>query len=738
MKKYLMALLVFIAGICLAQPPNVVLIIGDDISPDFSCFGGQVKTPHIDQLAANGVRFENAYVTASSCSPSRCSIITGRYPHNTGAPELHMDLPEGQFMFPQALKAAGYYSVLSGKWHMGEATRPAFDVVDDIRYPDEPTGSENWINCLRERPKDQPFFMWFAAFDAHRPWEADEQAAPHDPASVILPAGIPDTPVARADFAAYCDEVRRFDRYVGGVVNELKKQGVFEDTLIILLGDNGRPFPRSKTSLYDSGMKTPLVVHWPAGGLKEGAISKSLVSAMDIAPAILEAAGLSIPARVQGLSLLPVCRNPEVKIREVLFGERNWHTQRGCGRMVRKGEWVYMRDFTPGYYSFQMVDHDIGAYAELLRLKAEGKLTPEQAEAFSTHRPTEQLFNLADDPQQLNNLADHPELREKLEFFRKTLNEWQRQTGDSIPEVEEMTPDRHDRETYERLYPGLRPPTGIVPGQQAGAGTLGTRASVFQDLEGERHVYKTVDDRELNLYITKPDDWKPGDSRPAIVFFHGGGWVKGAPGQFTEHSKHFASRGMVCIQVQYRLIDRKKGETPMKCIQDAKSAMRWVRSRAKKLGIDPDRIASGGGSAGGHLAAFVGMVDGMDDPQDDLTVSAKSNAMLLFNPVLDNGPDGYGYEQIKENYPGYSPFHNVSADDPPAIFFLGDQDTLIPVETAYAFQKKMKAAGVDCEVIIFEGMPHGFFNYSRYEQIPYFKTIAACDRFLTALGWLDD
>lgn len=213
---------------------------------------------------------------------------------------------------------------------------------------------------------------------------------------------------------------------------------------------------------------------------------------------------------------------------------------------------------------------------------------------------------------------------------------------------------------------------------------------------GERYTYKVVGDQVMSLYITKPADWKASDSRPAIVFFHGGGWTIGEPGQFTEHSKYLASRGMVCVQVQYRLIDKKIGETPMKCIQDAKSAMRWVRSRAAKLGIDSMRIASGGGSAGGHLAAFVGMMDGMDDAQDDLSISAKSNAMLLFNPVFDNGPEGYGYQQIKDSYLEYSPVHNISADDPPAIVFLGDQDELIPVATAFDFKNQMEAVGVDC------------------------------------------
>jgi acetyl esterase/lipase len=129
---------------------------------------------------------------------------------------------------------------------------------------------------------------------------------------------------------------------------------------------------------------------------------------------------------------------------------------------------------------------------------------------------------------------------------------------------------------------------------------------------------KKIADVELKLYVTKPKDWKASDNRPAIVFFHGGGWVGGAPGQFTEHSKYFASRGLVCVQAQYRLLDKKKNDPPIICINDAKSAMRWVRSRADELGIDPNRIASGGGSAGGHLAAFVGLAEGVDDPKDDL------------------------------------------------------------------------------------------------------------------------
>jgi N-sulfoglucosamine sulfohydrolase len=453
------------------EPPNIVFILADDVSSDFGCYGGDAQTPNIDRLAAKGVRFDNFYVTASSCSPSRCSIITGRYPHNTGAPELHMELPEGQFLFPGALKEAGYYSVQAGKWHMGEYAKQAFDEVYETEEAPDPGWSDRFVPCLKERPRGRPFFMWFASFDAHRPWEEDPEVPAVDPALLSLPAGVPDTPKARADLASYLVEVQRFDRYVGKVVEELKAQGVFENTLLVVTSDNGRPFPRNKTTVYDNGVKVPLIVHWPEGKLAEGAVSRSLVSAIDLAPTFLAAAGLPVPPEVQGVDFLSVCRNPDTVVRNYIFAERNWHTQRACQRMVRHGDYVYIRDFAPDSYSFQRVEHEVGAYAELLRLRAGDSLTPEQAEEFSTDMPREMLFDVAKDPQQLVNLAPLPEYESVRLALRGVLDEWQSRTGDSIPAVEAMTPDRHDPETFARLYGAsvLRPPDGVMPGEEAGA-----------------------------------------------------------------------------------------------------------------------------------------------------------------------------------------------------------------------------------------------------------------------------
>jgi acetyl esterase len=254
---------------------------------------------------------------------------------------------------------------------------------------------------------------------------------------------------------------------------------------------------------------------------------------------------------------------------------------------------------------------------------------------------------------------------------------------------------------------------------------------------GEAKVYKQTPEGPLTLTIVRPDGWKADDRRPAIVFFHGGGWVGGPEGQFNEHSQYFAARGLVCIQVRYRLLPVKTTVPPVMCIQDVRSAMRWVRSHAPELGIDPHRLAAAGASSGGHLAAHAGLVSTGDDPADDLKVSPKPDAMILFNPVLDNSPGNYGAERVGDRLQELSPAQNVTRSAPPTIVFVGSKDRLIPTKTLEDFRDRMVAAGVRCDLHVYPGEDHGFFNSKNAGGKYYTLTVRAADEFLHSLGWLD-
>ncbi len=251
----------------------------------------------------------------------------------------------------------------------------------------------------------------------------------------------------------------------------------------------------------------------------------------------------------------------------------------------------------------------------------------------------------------------------------------------------------------------------------------------------EERVYKKVGDVELKLHLFKPESHQASDKRPAIVFFFGGGWNSGTPGQFYPHCEHLAKRGMVAISAEYRVKSRHK-TTPLECVKDGVSALRWVRTHATELGIDPSRIAAGGGSAGGHVAAATGTTRGVVEEGEDETVSAKPDALVLFNPVYDNGPDGYGHGRVKAYWKKISPMHNLNKATPPTIVFLGTKDSLIPVKTAENYRDLMLDAGVRSELFLYEGQPHGFFNQSRSPE-NYQKTVKQMDEFLISLGFLE-
>jgi acetyl esterase/lipase len=254
-------------------------------------------------------------------------------------------------------------------------------------------------------------------------------------------------------------------------------------------------------------------------------------------------------------------------------------------------------------------------------------------------------------------------------------------------------------------------------------------------LEGSTaKTYKTIgEDVKLELYIFNPAGHKVTDKRPAIVFFFGGGWITGTPAQFARQSKYLASRGMVAICAEYRT-QRSHGATPFECVKDAKSCIRWIRKNAKDLGIDGKRIVAAGGSTGGHLAAATATLKGYDEDKDK-SISCKPNALVLFNPVFDNGPDGYGYNKVKKEYKKFSPIDNVKKGLPPSLVMLGTKDKLVPVKTAEKFKALAEKVNARCDLKLYEGQQHGFFNYNRNKEM-HSKTNADMDAFLTSISYL--
>ncbi len=451
--------------------PNFVLIIADDIGfRDLGCYGSEnARTPHLDALATDSLRLTNAFLTASSCSPSRASIITGRYPHNNGpASELHKPIPWHLPSVTGILRKNGYYTALSGKNHMSWsqssqdviAPPTAFDQIDNGVDRDAAVkntgGHAKWVRAIQNRPANQPFMLWLASLDAHRNWDGDGQwdesqyGPQHRGEDLQLPPAFIDTPETRADFASYLNEVTRFDHYVGGVVDELKSEDLWKNTYLFVLSDNGRPFPRGKTRLNDDGMQTFLFLSGPRL-TAPGTVSNSLVSVIDIAPTIVELAGIEQPKTFQGRSLVPLYSDAEAFIRPYAFSEHNWHDYEALGRAVRDKRFLYIQNDRPHLPSQGPADSVRSpTHQDLRRASEQGAtLTAAQSDVLRSPRPRQELYDRQTDPFQTNNLIDVPEYASTRVRLAAALQKWRDETGDSSPD--QVTHDTFDRHTGKPL-----------------------------------------------------------------------------------------------------------------------------------------------------------------------------------------------------------------------------------------------------------------------------------------------
>lgn len=477
----------FIAAVAAgAERPNVILFIADDVSwNDYGCYGNEAaRTRNIDRLAKRGLRFTEAYLTASSCSPSRSSIVTGRYPHNNGkAAELHLPIDGSLPWFPTLLRDVGYYTAIVGKHHMkstpgGKHSKDQpFELVDGGNVPGNRGGHAKWAQTVSERPKDKPFFFWFAAYDAHRAWDGDRDwnaekyGAMHRPQDVIVPPFLSDDDGTRQDLASYYNEVTRFDYYIGEVVEQLKQERLLDNTLLFVLADNGRPFPRAKTRLHDSGMKTALVAHWPAGLKGAGVATSSLVSAIDLAPTILDVAGVVAPETFQGVSMKPIFGDSKTKIRRYAFAEHNWHDYEAHGRSIRGDGFLYVRNNRP-YLAWQGPADSVRSisHQQLIALRDKKELSAAQADVFLAPRPQEELYQYRKDSHQLTNLATDTKYADVKTELRKLLDVWAEDTGDSIPK--NLSKDSFDRETGKQIRRKAVEYRGLTPGEDRTAAKI--------------------------------------------------------------------------------------------------------------------------------------------------------------------------------------------------------------------------------------------------------------------------
>lgn len=251
-------------------------------------------------------------------------------------------------------------------------------------------------------------------------------------------------------------------------------------------------------------------------------------------------------------------------------------------------------------------------------------------------------------------------------------------------------------------------------------------------------IYKTVELEgelvELRIQAFYPEGYQTNDQRPSLIFFHGGGWHSGTPDQFYPQCRYFALRGLVTFSVEYRTIKRFTN-SPKECVADGKSAVRWIRQHAAELGVNPDQLAVGGGSAGGHIAAATAFTTEFNEVGEDLSISCKPNALLLYNPVFDNGPNGFAHGLVQSYWQDISPIDNIATNPPPSIVILGTEDIYLPVKTAQRYQTLIEAEQGICELHIYEGKEHGFFNIwvSRPDLA---QTMVQVDRFLVSLGYL--
>ena len=443
----------------LADRPNILFCLADDWAwPHAGAYGDEiVKTPNFDRVAHQGFLFTHAFSAVPSCTPSRGAILAGQYPHRLEeGGNLYGFLPKKFAVYPDSLEDAGYVVGFTRKgWGPGQ-----FQAGGRNRNPAGPD-FKTFQDFLKTVPAEKPFCFWFGGYDPHRPYDKGAGlAAGMKPEAIVVPPYLPDTPEIRSDILDYYIEVERFDRDVGELLQVLEAAGKVQNTLVVITGDNGWPFPRSKANLYDSGTRQPFALRWPAR-FNGGKTIEAFVNLADLAPTFLEAAELKPSPEMTGRSLLPLLAGKSQRGRDKVFVERERHANVRKGdlsypaRAVRTGQFLYIRNFRPDRWpagdpeTWQAVgpfgDCDGSPSKEFILTHRDDPPFAKFFQLTFGKRPAEELYDLAKDPHQTTNVADRSEYAAAKKKLRTALDRWMRDTKDPRAISDD---DRWDRYPY--------------------------------------------------------------------------------------------------------------------------------------------------------------------------------------------------------------------------------------------------------------------------------------------------
>ena len=427
------------------ERPNILWIFAEDVCPDLGCYGNKlVRTPNLDRLAAEGVRFTNAFTTAPVCSPSRSAIATGMYQttidahHHRSHRGDEMTLPEQIKLITELFREAGYFT--ANVKNIAPGVRGTGKTDFNFKLTTKPFDGADWA----ELKDNQPFYAQVNLRQPHRGggWSGARERAQQDgclvdPNKVQLPPYLPDHPVVRDDYAHYLDAIHLLDVNVGVLLRKLEEDGLAENTLVAFIGDNGQCMVRGKQWLYDAGIRVPLIIRWP-GKIRPGTVRDDPVSAIDLTVTSLAIAGIEPPEIMHGQVFL----GPGAQQREYIFAARDRCDETvECIRCVRTKRYKYIRNYRsdlPYMQPNRYKDTSYPARGILRELHAAGKLTPEQEQFMAPHKPPEELYDVQNDPYEVHNLAESPAHQEILAQLREAHVRWMEQTGDLglIPEPE--------------------------------------------------------------------------------------------------------------------------------------------------------------------------------------------------------------------------------------------------------------------------------------------------------------